>query len=49
MNIVFAGTPEFAAQHLAGLVQAGITISAVITQPDKPGKRGKKLIASPVK
>ena len=49
MNIVFAGTPEFAARHLAGLVQAGITISAVITQPDKPGKRGKKLVPSPVK
>jgi len=49
MNIVFAGTPEFAARHLAGLIQAGITISAVITQPDKPGKRGKKLIPSPVK
>ncbi|MFT4796639.1 MAG: methionyl-tRNA formyltransferase [Candidatus Azotimanducaceae bacterium] len=49
MNIVFAGTPEFAARHLAGLIQAGITISTVITQPDKPGKRGKKLIPSPVK
>lgn len=49
MNIIFAGTPEFAARHLAGLFQAGITINAVITQPDKPGKRGKKLVPSPVK
>ncbi len=49
MNILFAGTPEFAAQHLAGLLAAGISIKAVITQPDKPGKRGKKLMPSPVK
>lgn len=49
MNIVFAGTPEFAAQHLSGLLENGIPISAVVSQPDKPGKRGKKLIPSPVK
>lgn len=49
MNIVFAGTPTFAAQHLAGLLKAGVTISGVVTQPDKAGKRGKKLVPSPVK
>lgn len=49
MNIVFAGTPEFAAHHLAGLISAGINITAVVTQPDKPGKRGNKLVASAVK
>ena len=46
---MFAGTPDFAAQHLSGLLQAGIPIAAVVTQPDKPGKRGKKLIPSEVK
>ncbi len=49
MNIVFAGTPEFAASHLDHLIQAGHAISGVWTQPDKPGKRGRKQIASPVK
>lgn len=49
MKIVFAGTPEFAANHLAGLLEQGTPISAVVSQPDKPGKRGKKLVPSPVK
>ncbi len=49
MNIAFAGTPEFAAQHLSGLLKQGVNICAVVSQPDKPGKRGKKLIPSPVK
>jgi methionyl-tRNA formyltransferase len=49
LRIVFAGTPEFAAQHLSGLLSAGINISVVVTQPDKPGKRGKRLVPSAVK
>lgn len=49
MNLVFAGTPQFAACHLSALIQAGFNIVAVLTQPDKPGKRGKKLVPSPVK
>jgi methionyl-tRNA formyltransferase len=49
LKIVFAGTPQFAAQHLEGLLDNGIEICAVVSQPDKPGKRGKKLIPSPVK
>lgn len=49
MKIVFAGTPDFAAQHLTGLIDAGLSISAVVTQPDKPGKRGKKLVPCAVK
>lgn len=49
MKIAFAGTPDFAAQHLKGLLNQGVTISLVISQPDKPGKRGKKLVPSPVK
>ena len=49
MKIVFAGTPGFAAGFLETLVDSDHDIIAVITQPDKPGKRGKKLLASPVK
>ena len=54
MNILFAGTPDFAAQHLKGLLdyvttKPELNIVGVITQPDKPGKRGKKAIPSSVK
>ena len=49
MKIVFAGTPSFAAAHLEALIKSSHAIVAVITQPDKPGKRGKHAIASPVK
>jgi len=49
MRIVFAGTPEFAAQHLEALQQAGYPVVAVYTQPDRPAGRGQKLMPSPVK
>ncbi|MCP5334681.1 MAG: methionyl-tRNA formyltransferase [Oceanospirillaceae bacterium] len=49
MRIVFAGTPEFAADQLGALIQAGHNIVAVYTQPDRPSGRGKKLTPSPVK
>ena len=49
MNIVFAGTPDFAAAHLNALIQSPHHILAVVTQPDKPGKRGKRLVPSDVK
>lgn len=49
LNIIFAGTPDFAAQHLKALIQAKYTIKAVLTQPDKPAGRGQKLQPSPVK
>lgn len=48
-SIIFAGTPAFAAQHLQALLDAGIRISAVYTQPDRPAGRGKQLQATPVK
>ncbi|MDH5321981.1 MAG: methionyl-tRNA formyltransferase, partial [Gammaproteobacteria bacterium] len=48
-RIVFAGTPEFAAVSLRALVAAGYKPVAVLTQPDRPAGRGKKLSASPVK
>lgn len=49
LRIIFAGTPEFAALHLASLLDSGHHIVAVYTQPDRPAGRGKKLMASPVK
>ena len=48
-RIVFAGTPDFALASLCALVEAGRTPVAVMTQPDRPAGRGKKLKASPVK
>ena len=47
--LVFAGTPEFAAQALKALIVAGHPIALVLTQPDRPSGRGMKLQASPVK
>lgn len=49
LNIVFAGTPDFAAAHLQALLGSEHNIVAVYTQPDRPAGRGKKLTASPVK
>lgn len=49
MNIIFAGTPAFAAAHLSALIDSPHDVIAVITQPDKPGKRGKKTVPSAVK
>jgi len=49
MNLVFAGTPEFAVPTLNALLDAGHRILAVYTQPDRPAGRGRKLAASPVK
>jgi len=48
-RIIFAGTPDFAAEHLKALIDAGISVSAVYTQPDRPAGRGRKLQPSPVK
>ncbi len=49
LNIVFAGTPDFAAQHLSVLLASEFNVLAVYTQPDRPAGRGKKLTASAVK
>ncbi|MFN3019021.1 methionyl-tRNA formyltransferase [Vibrio coralliilyticus] len=49
LKIVFAGTPDFAARHLAALLSSEHEVIAVYTQPDRPAGRGKKLTASPVK
>jgi len=48
-KIIFAGTPEFAATNLRELIHSPHEICAVLTQPDRPAGRGRKLTASPVK
>ena len=48
-RLVFAGTPDFALASLRALVESGQKPVAVLTQPDRPAGRGKKLTASPVK
>jgi len=49
LRIVFAGTPDFAARHLAALLSSEHKIIAVYTPPDRPAGRGKKVTASEVK
>ena len=49
LNIIFAGTPDFAANHLQALIDAECNVVAVYSQPDRPAGRGKKLTASAVK
>ncbi|WP_436515876.1 methionyl-tRNA formyltransferase [Ekhidna sp. To15] len=49
LRIVFLGTPDFAAASLKKLVENNVNVVAVITAPDKPKGRGKKLGISAVK
>ena len=49
MKVIFAGTPDFAAQALRAIAAAGFEILLVLTQPDRPKGRGMQLQASPVK
>ncbi|QYJ78909.1 methionyl-tRNA formyltransferase [Shewanella acanthi] len=49
LNIIFAGTPDFASRHLQALINSEHNVIGVYTQPDRPAGRGKKLTASPVK
>lgn len=49
MKIVFAGTPEFAAQAMRAIYDAGHEIVLALTQPDRRAGRGMHLQASPVK
>ncbi|WP_394204882.1 methionyl-tRNA formyltransferase [Shewanella waksmanii] len=49
LNIIFAGTPDFAARHLQALIESEHNVIGVYSQPDRPAGRGKKLQASPVK
>lgn len=48
MRICFAGTPAFAAAHLQALLDSPHEVAAVLTQPDRPAGRGRKLTPSAV-
>jgi methionyl-tRNA formyltransferase len=48
LDLIFMGTPEFAATILAGLVEAGHRVQAVYTQPARPAGRGHRMQKSPV-
>lgn len=49
MRILFMGTPEIAAECLRALLDAGMDVRAVFTQPDKPQGRKMRLTPPPVK
>ena len=49
MRIVFMGTPDFAVASLKALVEAGFEVVGVITAPDRPAGRGRKVQESAVK
>jgi methionyl-tRNA formyltransferase len=49
IRTVFMGTPEFALSTMQGLIDFGINLCAVYTQPDRPKGRGNKLTPPPVK
>jgi methionyl-tRNA formyltransferase len=48
VRLVFAGTPEVALPALRALVNSRHTVAAVVTRPDAPAGRGRRLVASPV-
>ncbi|KQX48014.1 MULTISPECIES: methionyl-tRNA formyltransferase [unclassified Streptomyces] len=49
MKLVFAGTPEVAVPALDALLASGRhEVAAVVTRPDAPAGRGRRLVASPV-
>ena len=48
-NVVFMGTPDFAVPPLNALIEYGCNVSLVVTRPDQPKGRGRKLTAPPVK
>jgi methionyl-tRNA formyltransferase len=49
LRIVFMGTPEFAVATLGSLLMNGYNVAGVVTAPDKPSGRGRKLNKSAVK
>jgi methionyl-tRNA formyltransferase len=49
LHLVFCGTPGFAVPTLDRLVEAGVHVQLVVTQPDRPKGRGLELVSSPVK
>lgn len=49
MNVLFMGTPDFACPSLRALAESGHRVVGVVTRPDKPTGRGRKIVPSPVK
>lgn len=49
LKVLFAGTPEFAERHLDALLASSHQVISVLSQPDRPAGRGKKLKPSAVK
>ena len=49
LRIVFMGTPEFAVATLGSLLMNGFNVVGVVTAPDKPAGRGRKITKSAVK
>lgn len=49
LKIIFAGTPYFAAQHLQKIISSKYIVLGILTQPDRPNKRNKMIVKSPVK
>lgn len=49
MKIIYFGTPEIASSQLEAIISAGYDVAAVVTVPDKPAGRGKKIQSSDVK
>ncbi len=49
LRIVFMGTPDFAVGSLKSILEAGFKVVGVITAPDRPAGRGRKLKESSVK
>jgi methionyl-tRNA formyltransferase len=49
LKIIFMGTPEFAVSSLQALLDSRHEVVAVVTQPDRPRGRGRKLTAPPIK
>ncbi len=49
LKLVFFGTPDFAVQSLEALVHSHHEVAGVVTQPDRPKGRGRKVVASPIK
>lgn len=49
MKTIFMGTPDFSVPTLEALIKSKHEVIAVITQPDKPKGRGKKLVYTPIK
>ncbi len=50
MKILFFGTPDFSVPTLKALIETpGVSVGAVLTQPDRPAGRGAKITMSPIK